>query len=214
MIHQMSVPCMFIANTAINGSLTPWHHLAGHSVGTLLPLVYPSRAQHSLPWHPGSSRSKQESRSESSSACFIHLLFQCFGFWNLMCLKSMDLQICLKTPLVWRSSRLTWQNDLVWNHQVWSPTRVNFAGSSRRWGNLRWIFWTVEVGRWSNPKKNMFLSCLFPMCGLLFWNQIFAPKTKPSVKTKRSILLFGDVALQKNHVHDVFCLFLFAFRGF
>ena len=146
---------------------------------------------------------------KSSSACFIHLLFQCFRFWNLMCLKSMDLQICSKTPFGLK----IFSFDMTKWLGVKSPGVISNTGEFR--GILSkvrepQIFWTVEV-----PKTPPCFSCHFPMFGLLFWFQIFAPKQSQVWKTQKEASCFLVMLhYNKKHVHEVFCLFLFAFRYF
>lgn len=195
MIHQMSVPCMFIANTAINGS-----HLAGHSVGTLLSLVYPSRAQHSLPWHPGPSRSKQESRQ----------VFKCMSysptFSMFRALKSYVFEIYGPSNMFKNPFGL---KIFSFGMTKWLGVSLGVISNT---GEFRGILSKVRTsdgffGRWKFLLKKNVFSCHFPMFDV--WTSDFCfkyfPKNKVKCeKTKRSILLF---ALQKNMYMTCFACF-------
>ena len=141
--------------------------VAGHSVGTLLSFVYPSRAQYSLSWHPGSSCSKQESTQ----------VFKCMFYSMFQVLKCYVFEIYgLATPLVWRSSCRASHAS----HDLVKPGVISTTGEFR--GILS------KVTQCEALMRDPFFSMPIPMFGLLFCFKIL-PKTKSSVKRKSILLL-------------------------
>ncbi len=161
--------------------------VAGHSVGTLLSFVYPSRAQYSLSWHPGSSCSKQESRQVSG--------VKMLCVWNIwpfkLCCNAFGLKIFLSS---WLGGT---RCDI---HDGWiSRDPLEGERTSDR------SFRDLNVKRWCGTPS---FPCQFQCLDFSFVSK-YCPKQSQVSKEKVSCF-FNDVAptWKKRCTWLVLCVFL------
>jgi len=151
-------------------------------------------------------------KADKSSKCmFYSRTFLMFPVWNLMCWN-----------LIYGPSNM-FKNPFglkifPFDMTKWLGVSLGVISNT---GEFRGILSKVRepqmdfVGRWKFLKPPLFFHAIFQCLDFSFgFKYLPQNKVKCEKHKKKHPAFWWCCTTKKNHVHDVFCLFLFAFRGF